>query len=106
LGRFETDYWGVSHKEGVDWLLANYKVGAPGGSIHVANTAGDFQTAYYLQRDQTNGARFTPVGQHDNPDVILSITRYNAHRRNPGRVLHVVKRMDVPLLYVVELNQR
>ncbi|HUQ20261.1 MAG TPA: glycosyltransferase family 39 protein [Gemmatimonadaceae bacterium] len=106
LGRFETDYWGVSHKEGVDWLLANYKVGAPGGSIRVANTAGDFQTAYYLQRDQTNGARFTPVGQHDNPDVILSITRYNAHLRNPGRVLHVVKRMNVPLLYVVELNQR
>jgi hypothetical protein len=106
LGRYETDYWGVSHKEGVDWLIHNYKPEAPKGSIRVANTAADFQTSYYLQGDRLQTERFTPVDKRDKPDVILSITRFDVHLRYPGKVLHVVKRMGTPLLYVVELHPR
>ena len=105
LGRYETDYWGVSHKEGVDWLINNYKPNAPKGSIRVANTAADFQTSYYLQGNPPT-ERFTPVGKRENPDVMLSITRYDVHLKYPGKVLHVVERMGTPLLYVTELNPR
>ncbi len=104
LGHYETDYWGVSHKEGIDWLINNYKPNAPNGSIRVANTAADFQTSYYLHSDRAETARFTPVGKRDNPDVMLSITRYDVHLKYPGKVLHVVERMGTPLLYVTELN--
>src|SRR5688572_15284485 len=106
LGRYETDYWGVSHKEGIDWLVRNYRPDAPEGSIRVANTAADFQTAYYLRPGQPETARFTPVDKRNDPDVILSITRFNVHLNNPGKVLHVVQRMGTPLLYVVELHRR
>lgn len=102
LGRYETDYWGVSHKEGVDWLIANYKPGAPPGSIRVANTAADYQTSYYLEENHEAASRFVPVGKRENPDVMLSITRFDVHLLYPGRVLHVVRRMGVPLLYVTE----
>ncbi len=104
LGRYETDYWGQSHKEGMDWLIANYRPGAPPASIRVANTAVDFQTSYYLQRGGVSTARFTPVGKREQPHIILSITRWNAHLNRPGRVLHVVGRRGTPLLYVVELR--
>lgn len=102
LGRYETDYWGVSHKEGVDWLIANYKPGAPPGSIRVANTAADYQTSYYLEQKHQSAPRFVPVGKRENPDVMLSITRFDVHLLYPGKVLHVVRRMGVPLLYVTE----
>lgn len=104
LGRYETDYWGQSHKEGVQWLAASYRPDAPPGSIRVANTAAEFQTSYYLERGEAATQRFRPVGKREQPHVILSITRWNAHLNRPGRVLHVVRRVGVPLLYVVELH--
>jgi hypothetical protein len=106
LGRYETDYWGVSHKEGVDWLIANYKPDAPPGSIRVANTAADYQTSYYLEANRSSAQRFVPVGKRENPDVMLSITRFDVHLLYPGKVLHVVRRMDTPLLYVTELSAK
>ena len=102
LGRYETDYWGESHKEGVDWLAANYRPDAPPASIRVANTAADFQTAYYIRPDRPETRRFTPV--RDNADVVLSITRWDMHLSHPGKVLHVVERMGTPLLYLVEVR--
>ncbi|MFN2602966.1 MAG: hypothetical protein ABR582_09455, partial [Gemmatimonadaceae bacterium] len=102
LGHFETDYWGVSHKEGIDWLKSNYKPNAPPRSIRVATTAADFQTSYYLPGDGRSTERFVPVNRRQDPDVILSITRYDAHLKYPGKVIHVVQRMGVPLLYVIE----
>jgi hypothetical protein len=63
LGRYETDYWGVSHKEGVDWLIANYKLTAPPRSIRVANTAADYQTSYYLDENRESAPRFVPGRQ-------------------------------------------
>lgn len=103
LGRFETDYWGQSHKEGIEWLIRHYRPGAPPASIRVANTAVEFQTSYYLERSGAAGARFASVSKHQRPHILLSITRWNAHLKHPGRVLHVVERVGVPLLYVVEL---
>ncbi len=46
----------------------------------------------------------TPVGKREQPHIILSITRWNAHLNRPGRVLHVVGRRGTPLLYVVGLR--
>jgi len=104
LGRYETDYWGQSHKEGIEWLIANYRRDAPRASIRVANTAADFHTSYYLERSGVDAARFTHVSKRGMPHVLLSITRWNAHLEWPGRVLHVVERTGVPLLYVVEVR--
>jgi hypothetical protein len=36
--------------------------------------------------------------------VMLSITRFDVHLHYPGKVLHVVRRMETPLLYVTELS--
>lgn len=105
-GRYETEYWGVSYKEGVDWLIAHYRPDAPPASIRVANTSNPFLTSYYLRPDRPETQRFVQVGLGDNPDVILSITRWYQHLNYPGRLLHVVERMGTPLLYVIETSRR
>lgn len=103
LGHYETDYWGVSHKEGIDWLINNYRPNAPLHSIRVANTAADHQAAYYLKNGRPETARFIAVDKKDRPNIILSITRLDVHLKYPGKVLHVVERVGTPLLYVVEV---
>ena len=104
LGRYATDYWGQSHKEGVEWLMRNYRPDAPPGSIRVANSAADFQTAYYIEEAGDAARRFVPVRDDADPDIVLTITRWNVHLRYPGKVLHVVRRVGVPLLYVVDVR--
>lgn len=100
--RFETDYWGNSHKEGVEWLIRNYHSWVP---IRVANTSEPSQTAYYLERDETTRARFVPVRMTEDPHVVLTTTRHRRHTEIAGRLLHTVKRQGTPLLYVFEVRR-
>src|SRR6185436_12983386 len=95
--RYETDYWGSSYKEAVEWLVAHHADPA-----RVANVSAPFLTGQYL-RDTATG--LTPVQRPENADVVLAITRWDGHRRWPGRILHVVRRAGVDLCYVIERDR-
>jgi hypothetical protein len=97
-GRFETDYWGFTYREAVDWVMKN----VPGENIRIANCSNPLQTAYYLRG--ADGARFIQVGRDDNPDLLLATTRWDCHVRPGSRVLHTVDRQGVPLSYVLDLR--
>jgi len=99
-GRFETDYWGVSYKEALRWLGDHYRFSA--GPIRVANCSEEFLTAYELGKTDGFGQRFESVASMDSADVVLATTRWNCHRAQAGRVLHVVQRQGVGLCYVIE----
>lgn len=105
LGRYETDYWGASYKEGMDWLISNYSRDAARASIRVANTSSPFQTSYYIAGDRPETRRFASVDPMDRPNVVLSTTRFNFHLKFPGKVVHVVRRGGTPLLYVIEVKE-
>jgi hypothetical protein len=102
--RFETDYWGVSYKEGLEWLRDHYPA-AP-RRIAVANCSSPFLTSYWIRTRPELGERFAASSAYTNPPprIMLATTRYNCHRRG-GRPIHVVTRKDVPLLYVLENDQ-
>lgn len=104
-GDYETDYWGTSYKEGVAWLQANHRSDDPARRIKVTSCSHPVSTSYFL-----TDPRFEYVGHvdrlRDQPDVLLATTRWGCHRSLPGRVLHVVRRFGVPLLYVVEVAPR
>lgn len=102
FGVFETEYWGTSYKEGVEWLARHYRLDAPPRSIGVANPTNPFQTAYYVESEDPAVGRFRHAAMSENPAVILTLTRWNQHLIHGGRILHVVQRMDTPLLYVFE----
>jgi hypothetical protein len=99
--RFETDYWGLSYKEGLEWLRDHYP--PQERRVTVANCSTEFLTAYPIRRSPELSARFVPTGLHTNPPprIVLATTRYDCHRRG-GTVLHVVARKGVPLTYVLE----
>ena len=101
-GLFDTEYWGTSHKEGIEWLKRNYRRGAPSGSIGIANPSNPFLTAYYLMEDVRGVERFRHSDIRDAPDIILALTRWNQHLVYGGKIIHIVERMNVPFLYVIE----
>jgi hypothetical protein len=99
-GRFETDYWGNTYREGIEWVMKN----VPGERIRVANCSNPFQTSYYLRG--AAGTRFIPVLLEENPDILLATTRGDCYRKTDGRVLHTVERQGVALLYVFDLRRK
>jgi len=105
-GRYETEYWGSAYKEADDWLIGHYEPEAPTGSIRVANVSQEIFTSYYLNSDRAETRRFVPVRIRDHPDVVLASTRLNLHLLYGGKVLHVVGRMGVPFVYVIEMSPR
>ena len=104
-GRFETDYWGASYKEGVEELVRHYRA-APPYPVRIANCSVRHLTSYWLSRQPGAAGRFVNVGMEEDPDVVLATTRDDCHRTVNGRVLHVVTRQETPLLYVIERRAR
>jgi 4-amino-4-deoxy-L-arabinose transferase-like glycosyltransferase len=103
---YETDYWGLSYKEGVQWIKQNYPVRPDGRKTRVASCSNPTSTAYFLPAD-----RFEYVGSFDamvrmtgHPDIFLSTVRWGCDKTFQGRVVHVVSRMNTPLLYVKEVG--
>lgn len=103
-GRFDTDYWGSSFKEAMEWTMAQVE---PNGSgpVRVGNACAAFLTAYSIERDAFRGCGFVNVSvdavKRGDVDVVLAITRDGGDRRVSGRVLHRVERFGVPLCYVI-----
>lgn len=99
---YETDYWGNSYKEGIEWITNNYKPDL-NRKIRVNNPNNNFLTDYYLKKTPALRTRYETVD--DNPDLFLSTTRWNLYKTFSGRLLHVVERERVPLLYIIEVVQ-
>jgi len=101
--RFETDYWGSSYKEGAQWVIHNYRVDTS-RKIRVANCSSvPFLTGHFFEGPDAR-QRFINVKRHQDPHVFLTTTRFKCHEKARGRVLHVVERQGVPLLYIFELR--
>ena len=97
-GRFETDYWGNSYREAMEWVVKN----VPGEGIRIANCSHPLQSSYYLRG--SSGARFVPVLMEAKPDLLLATTRWDCHRKTGARVVHTVERQGVALVYVLDLR--
>lgn len=103
-GRFETDYWGETFKEGTEWLLANVP-GNPSRPLGVGICAGmPFMVSYHFAKAPEAASGFVLVDDLHKPhDILLSTTRFRCGERQ-GRVLHVISRFGVPLFYVKDLR--
>jgi hypothetical protein len=99
--RFETDGWGLSYKEGVDWLLANYRPNSA-ERVRVANCSRPVLSSYFLEKAPAARQRFVAVPPNQSPQVFLATTRFNCHAVAGGKVLHVVERAGTPLMYVFQ----
>jgi hypothetical protein len=102
--RFETDYWGQSYREAAEWLMAHppQDVTTP---IRVSNCSAAFLSGDIFAKTADGRARFREVGWQEDPVVFLATTRFACQEKVPGRVLHVVERMGVPLCFVILVDR-
>jgi hypothetical protein len=97
-GRYETDYWGASLKEGVEWLGKN-GFEDPKRNYKLASNGERWQLLFYAPRN----ASWTQDLRE--ADYYISTTRSGRHElADPFRVVHVVKREGVPLCYVFKMK--
>ncbi|MGH7657492.1 MAG: ArnT family glycosyltransferase [Gemmatimonadales bacterium] len=99
---YETDYWGSSYKEGVEWIQRHYDGGDTAQSLKVASCSHQLSTTHYLTEP---GFEYVGTFDHlrEHPDLFLATTRWNCHERLDGKVVHVVSRLGAPILYVKEI---
>jgi hypothetical protein len=99
--RYETDYWGATYKEGIDWVVHNVPPVAEGRRTRVSScsTNTDERMAYYVDRWPGASDQFQVVRGYKRADIYVAMTRDHC-AEVPGEVLHVVKRQGVPLLFV------
>jgi hypothetical protein len=95
--RFETDYWGLTYREGFDWVIRNVD---PGHSrkITVAACNANSQLRYFRTR-MWRARRFIVEDRSEHAQIHLGMLRGEC-RDVPGTIIHSVERLGVPLMYV------
>jgi hypothetical protein len=102
---YQTDYLGLSYREGANWLLEHYPPGDR-DPLRVASCPGFLTNLLRPLREAPDGAaRFKIVPLSGQPDVAVTFTRGDCHRRFRGRVVATVRRDGTPLLYVTETRK-
>lgn len=96
--RFETDYWGLSYREGMEWLIRHPPIADR--PLVVANCSSPFLSEYFLKKDPEAPRYLVHRDSSSTHDVLLAITRWGCDR-TPGAVLHEVRREGVTLLKVI-----
>jgi hypothetical protein len=93
--RYETDYLCTSYKEGIDWMVREYLRPGRREPLRLDGNCSSVPFWYYLGR---RAVQTTTV----EPNVVFATTIFGDQKKTPGRVVHVVSRQGVPLLYVFE----
>jgi len=92
--RYETDYWGNSYKQGLDWVTQNYAWDYTKGKLRLASPFGPLNK-------MMDPAHLVQVEPYETADLYIGSTRFDHHRLIPGEILHTVRADEVPLLYVI-----
>jgi hypothetical protein len=100
---YETEYWGNTYKEGVQWITQNYNARGESGKIKVASCGFPTSTQYYLPQDQFEYLGSYDFGAGERPQLFLATTRWNCNLKFEGKIVHVVMRQQTPLLYIKEI---
>jgi hypothetical protein len=100
VGRYETDYWGASYREGLAWVIEHVHPTRP-LRVATCDQSSSGRVFYYLQHWPNAAAHFSVVERAQDADLFLATTRWDCHRRVAAEVIHVVERQGAPLLYVL-----
>jgi hypothetical protein len=98
--RYETDYWGASYTEGLSWLAGQLDEKRL-GPVRVATCNHDEAVLELLREHPELSKRVQLAPSAAKADILLATTRNNCHK-SEGQLLHVVQRMGVPFLYVLQ----
>jgi hypothetical protein len=98
--RYETEYWGASQYEALRWLSGQLR-DDDDSKVRVGSCNHDEGVRLFLREHPEAAHRIVLAPRGAESDILLATTRNNCHK-TPGLVLHVVERMGVPFLYVIQ----
>ncbi|MFA5770616.1 MAG: glycosyltransferase family 39 protein [Patescibacteria group bacterium] len=93
-GKYETDYWGASYKEAVEWF--NKNINNPNKTYYIATQGDPLSSTYYFKKNMI----FTD--DYNKVNYIISFTRWNSDQKFTGKTIYKVEREGVPLVYIKE----
>ena len=101
--RYETDYWGMTYREGAEWVIKNYQPRTE-AKVRVASCSTPFIAGYYFDQSEEAKQRFDYVAQNEKPEIFIATTKCQRKRR--GNFIHTVERQGTLLLYVLEIERK
>ena len=105
---YETEYWGSSYKEGVEWLVNNYHTTEGQERPKVASCLYSLSTSYYLPEDKFEYLGTFHDGNHiaenAKPDLFLASPRWNCPENLDGKIINTISRQSAPLLFIIEVS--
>ncbi len=101
--RYETDYWGMTYREGAEWVINNYHPQTE-EKIRVASCSTPFIAGYYFDQSEEAKQRFDYVAQNEEPRIFIATTKCQRKRR--GNIIHTVERQGTLLLYVLDMEDQ
>jgi hypothetical protein len=102
-GRYETDYYLASYREGVEWVVAHYAHPPLTRPVRMTAPPTHFPFWHYAQGLDPSCFRTVRPGPNARAQLLFASASYRPHAP-PGRIVHVVKRQGAPLLWVTELR--
>lgn len=106
VGRYDTDYWGASYREGLAWIIQYHAIRTADGPINVASCDrfSNRRLEYYRNTWPGAAQAMRIVPEYAEADLFVAVTRYDCHKV-PGETLHTVIRQGVPLVYVIRTTR-
>lgn len=95
--KFETDYWGASFKEAVEWLKSN-ELKNKDKVYKIYTCANPFQSYYYFSQNMSW------VNDINKADYFICYTRNKENELIKGKTIYIVKRDNIPLNYVKKIK--
>ncbi len=93
-GKYETDYWGAANREAVEWF--NKNINDPNQVYYLITEGDPLSTGYYFKKNMF----FTY--DYNKANYAISFTRWNSDKKYSGKIIHIIEREKVPLIYIKE----
>lgn len=93
-GKYETDYWGAANREAVEWF--NKNINDPNKTYYIITEGDPLSTTYYFKKNMF----FTY--DYNKANYAISFTRWNSDKKYSGKIIHIIEREKVPLIYIKE----
>ena len=99
--RYETVCWGMTYREGAEWVINNYRSQSE-EKVRVASCTTPFIARYFFDQAEEARQRFRYVARRKNPRIFIATTKCSKKRH--GNIIHTVERQGTLLLYVMEIE--
>jgi hypothetical protein len=103
--KYDTDYWGASYREAIDWVVRHYSEQDLREKVRVTGESGH-ALKHYLEQTEERRSHFQYVRFEEDPHVFLASGNYLQYGDEvpEGPPIHVVTRQGAPLLYIFEVR--